>query len=47
MKKSKKPKRCKVCKKLIREENKSGLCSYHNNLLLNTGRRKNKVSLKN
>jgi hypothetical protein len=30
MAQSKKAKRCKICKKVIREQNKSGLCIFHN-----------------
>lgn len=30
--KSKIAKKCKECKKLLRDNNKSGLCSYHNAL---------------
>ena len=38
-----KAKRCSVCGKLIRQENKSGLCSHHNRMHLHKiARRKKK-----
>lgn len=42
----KRPKRCKVCKVLIREENKSELCHYHQISYLATLKRKRDREIK-
>jgi len=49
MKKTKRAKRCEICKKLLRDFNKSGLCTYHRNYVRSKEKRnkEKKVSLKN
>ena len=44
-KESRRPKRCLVCNKIIREENKSNLCSYHYSLNEKRKLKKNYINI--
>lgn len=41
----KRPNRCTVCRKIIREKNKSKLCSYHQREQINMKRNKRKLKI--